>query len=134
MPGVVVLHLVLAFEDAREVERRAELRMLKNPSLAPTRTAAILAELGLGRQTFLVPQGTRVLTVEPARPDDVPHVIPAFVSDADVVADGTRAARRRALHEAYLEILMQDADDEAQGDDDEDEYEDDHDEPGPGTD
>ena len=121
MPGVVVLTLILNFEDAEDVERRAELRMLQAPQAWPTRTAALLAELGLGTSTYLVPRGVRVLTVEP-EPETVPHVLPAVISEADVFAGSPGRARRRALHEAYLQELrssedVADTEDDLDGDD-----------------
>lgn len=106
MPGAVMLTVLVTYEDAAEVERRAEAKMLTNPRKWSTRTSAILDEIGLTRGTALVPRGTRVLRVEPKREGDVAHVIPAVVIDADVFATGPGTGRRRALHEAYFEELL----------------------------
>ncbi len=124
MPGAVVLKLAMTYEDAREIERRAEQKMLAAPRRWPTRTAAILSEIGLASTTHLVPDGTQTITVEPKRSDEIPHVLPALILEADVVAGGPSAARRRALHEAYLEELLdEDAEEEDEEWEDEDEDE-----------
>lgn len=104
MRGAVVVTVIMTYEDAVEIERRAEIKMLSEPQRWRSRSDAIRDEIGLDERTYLVPAGTRVLTVEPEREEDTPHVLPAVVSEVFVVGD-SRQARRRYLHSLLLDEL-----------------------------
>jgi len=114
--GAVILTLILPYEDADEIERRAELAMLAEPRRWRSRAAAVLHQVGLGRETFLIPAGTKVLNIEPQDDDAIAHVLTAVVADA-FVTGSDRSGRRRYLHSAYLDELRMQLKEEEEDDD-----------------
>ena len=121
MRGAVVMTIVVPYQDASEIERRAEQRMLGEPERWSRRTEAILAEIGIETRTQLV-SGLRR---NPSDGLDSVELLTAVITEADVVAGGPHRARRRALHDAYFGVLQEELLEELDsGEDDEDEDED----------
>jgi hypothetical protein len=113
MRGIVVMTVAMSFEDAGEIERRAEARMLRDSRRWSTRTAAVLAEIGFGEVASfdLVARRTGTPSSGIARP--------AMVMEADVALAGGGNPRRRALHDAYFEAINDEEDEEWEDESDE---------------
>lgn len=94
MSGVVSITLLMPYEDAGEIHRRARRRVQKHPDEYPTRTEAVLAELGLGRE----------VTVR-AADEKLPVSRRAWAAEADVVRGDPRdyaMGRQGLLYQAHL--------------------------------
>src|SRR4051812_47026621 len=100
MRGIVVMTIAIPFGDADEIERRVELRQLRDPRRWGDRTTAVLAEIGLEEQLHVVQAG--ICSDSESKGAEMPRR--ATVCEAEVVSAAGRG-RRRSLHEMYLEYL-----------------------------